>query len=76
MVFIFSCFEANLNGVYYPNPTANEQFRGLIWEHWLGNYSLKKTKMMLRPLITPEVDIGSGFEPGFESTGLDIPEDP
>ncbi|KAF2897280.1 hypothetical protein ILUMI_08896 [Ignelater luminosus] len=43
-----SCFEANLNGVYYRDPHGKEQFRGIIWEHWLGDYSLKKTKMMVR----------------------------
>ncbi|KRT80825.1 hypothetical protein AMK59_6155 [Oryctes borbonicus] len=46
-----SCFEANLNGVYYRNPSTNEYFRGIIWEHWLGNYSLKKTVMMIKPML-------------------------
>ncbi|XP_066150555.1 angiopoietin-related protein 7-like isoform X2 [Euwallacea fornicatus] len=42
------CFEANLNGVYYRNPTENKHFKGVIWELWLGNYSLKKSLMMVK----------------------------
>ncbi|CAG9768752.1 unnamed protein product [Ceutorhynchus assimilis] len=42
------CFESNLNGVYYKKPHENDYFRGIIWEHWLGNYSLKKSLMMVR----------------------------
>ncbi|GJQ73785.1 hypothetical protein Trydic_g18725 [Trypoxylus dichotomus] len=49
-----SCFESNLNGVYYRSPKTNEYFRGIIWEHWLGNYSLKKTVMMIKP--TPKIN--------------------
>nr|XP_023015878.1 fibrinogen alpha-2 chain-like [Leptinotarsa decemlineata] len=43
------CFESNLNGIYYRKPNENSYFRGIIWEHWLGNYSLKKTIMMVKP---------------------------
>ncbi|KAI4460014.1 fibrinogen/tenascin/angiopoeitin [Holotrichia oblita] len=46
-----SCFEANLNGVYHRNPNSSEYYRGIIWEHWLGNYSLKKTQMMVQPKL-------------------------
>ncbi|XP_023310073.1 angiopoietin-related protein 2-like [Anoplophora glabripennis] len=42
------CFESNLNGIYYKRPNENDYFRGIIWEHWLGNYSLKKTVMMVK----------------------------
>ena len=24
-------------------------FSGIFWEHWLGDYSLKASKMMVRP---------------------------
>lgn len=46
----FSCIEANLNGVYQVNPT-NNNYVGIIWEKWLGDYSMKSTKMMIRPKI-------------------------
>ena len=46
---IYSCFEANLNGEYFSDPTQNGYYRGIIWELWLGDYSLKETKMMIRP---------------------------
>ena len=48
MMFL-SCFEANLNGEYFNDPTDNGFFRGIIWEHWLGDYSLMETKLMIRP---------------------------
>ena len=44
-----SCFEANLNGEYFSDPTDNGYYRGIIWELWLGDYSLQETKMMIRP---------------------------
>ena len=46
---LLSCFEANLNGEYFADPTDNGYYRGIIWELWLGDYSLKETKMMIRP---------------------------
>ena len=49
-LFIFSCFEANLNGEYFTEDEENGYYRGIIWELWLGDYSLKETKMMVRPL--------------------------
>lgn len=45
---LFRCFESNLNGIYYRNPSSNGYFRGIIWEHWLGNYSLKRSTMMVK----------------------------
>lgn len=47
--FSFSCFEANLNGEYHSNPTDNDYFRGIIWELWRGDYSLRKAEMKIRP---------------------------
>lgn len=47
---IFSCIEANLNGIYQLNP-FNNNYVGIIWEKWLGDYSLKSTKMMIRPKV-------------------------
>jgi hypothetical protein len=43
-----NCAESNLNGVYKKNPKGNN-FTGIFWEHWLADYSLKSTKMMIRP---------------------------
>ena len=43
-----SCFESNLNGEYFSNPQSNGYYRGIIWELWLGDYSLKETRMMIR----------------------------
>lgn len=44
-----SCFESNLNGEYFEDPHDNNYFRGLIWELWLGDYSLKATEIKVRP---------------------------
>lgn len=43
-----SCAESNLNGVWRDEPLGNE-YQGIFWEHWLGDYSLKASKMMVRP---------------------------
>ena len=45
----FSCFESNLNGAYFSDPVKNGYYQGIIWELWLGDYSLKSAKMMVRP---------------------------
>ena len=45
---LLSCFEANLNGEYFSDPTDNGYYRGIIWELWLGDYSLMETRMMIR----------------------------
>ena len=44
----FSCFEANLNGEYFPVDGDNGYYRGIIWELWLGDNSLKSASMMIR----------------------------
>ena len=43
-----SCFEANLNGEYFPVDGDNGYYRGIIWELWLGDNSLKAARMMVR----------------------------
>lgn len=43
-----SCSEANLNGVYHNTPLGHN-YVGIMWELWRGDYSLKKTRMMIRP---------------------------
>lgn len=54
-----SCIEANLNGIYQSTP-LNNNYVGIIWERWLGDYSLKATKMMIRPKIkSMNLDDGS-----------------
>lgn len=45
---IYSCTEANLNGIYRDTPRGHN-YNGIVWEHWLGDYSLKSAKMMIRP---------------------------
>lgn len=65
---LFSCAESNLNGLYRDEPLGNN-YRGIFWEHWLGDYSLKATKMMLRPkdvwFSTPSdedlIELGNDF---------------
>ncbi len=44
-----SCFESNLNGEYHVDPRDNDYFRGIIWELWRGDYSLRSARMMVRP---------------------------
>ncbi|XP_065170262.1 angiopoietin-2-like [Atheta coriaria] len=39
------CFEANLNGRYTYEDI--DYYNGIIWEGWLGNYSLKRAKMII-----------------------------
>ncbi|XP_012264272.2 uncharacterized protein LOC105690770 isoform X2 [Athalia rosae] len=47
--WFYSCFEANLNGDYIQENGPHEPFRGVIWEHWRGDYSLKTSRMLVRP---------------------------
>ncbi|XP_063221820.1 angiopoietin-4-like [Bacillus rossius redtenbacheri] len=65
------CFEANLNGVYYSpeEEVRRDQFRGIIWERWLGDESLRAARMMVR---------ARGYSPRGEDEvrPLDVPEDP
>ena len=44
------CFESNLNGEYHTDPLDNDYYRGIIWELWRGDYSLKSARMMVRQL--------------------------
>ncbi|XP_017768499.1 PREDICTED: angiopoietin-related protein 7-like [Nicrophorus vespilloides] len=57
-----SCFEANLNGMYRDVSEDAGYYGGIIWEPWLGNYSLKRSEMMVRRLPYRR--------------GTDVPEDP
>ena len=49
--FFYSCFESNLNGMYQEEAAQNVYFpfQGIIWEHWRGNYSLKRAVMKIKP---------------------------
>ena len=49
----FSCFESNLNGEYFLVGEDNGYYRGIVWELWLGDYSLKSALMMVRPRELP-----------------------
>ena len=70
-----------MNGVFFEEGEPRESFRGLIWEHWLGDKSLKRTEMKIRGR-----DITNSHDPDFDDRGtesqpddvrpLDIPEDP
>ena len=48
-----SCFESNLNGEYFLVGEDNGYYRGIVWELWLGDYSLKSAVMMVRPRELP-----------------------
>jgi hypothetical protein len=60
---------------------SREAFRGLIWEQWLGDVSLKRTEMKIRSR-----DFTRNQDPDFDDRSvevqpedvrpLDIPEDP
>ena len=52
----FSCFEANLNGEYFPIDADNGYYRGIIWELWLGDNSLKAARMMIRTADTGQTE--------------------
>uniref|UniRef100_A0A8D8AUW1 Techylectin-5B n=1 Tax=Culex pipiens TaxID=7175 RepID=A0A8D8AUW1_CULPI len=43
-----SCAESNLNGVYYADDPKVHKSTGILWETWLGDYSLKESTMMIR----------------------------
>lgn len=43
-----NCSEANLNGIYRQTPNGHN-YVGIIWEQWRGDYSLFKTRMLIRP---------------------------
>lgn len=42
-----NCLESNLNGRYSEEPLSTH-YTGIIWEQWLGDYSLKSSQMMIR----------------------------
>lgn len=69
--FPISCLEANLNGVYRTQPIDNN-FVGIVWEHWLGDYSMKSTQMMIRPKIEWNNDV-DGSEVNSNSRPPDDP---
>ena len=52
-VILLSCFESNLNGEYFLVGEDNGYYRGIVWELWLGDYSLKSALMMVRPKELP-----------------------
>eukprot|EP00092_Neocalanus_flemingeri_P027836 GFUD01030219.1.p1 GENE.GFUD01030219.1~~GFUD01030219.1.p1 ORF type:complete len:765 (-),score=159.24 GFUD01030219.1:331-2625(-) len=68
--WFYSCFESNLNGEYFLDPDDNGYYRGIIWELWLGDYSLKAAKMMIRPK-----DFSVGYDPDSRDS-LVVPPDP
>lgn len=43
-----SCAESNLNGIYYADAPKAHKSTGILWETWLGDYSLKESTMMIR----------------------------
>uniref|UniRef100_A0A182PGU2 Fibrinogen C-terminal domain-containing protein n=1 Tax=Anopheles epiroticus TaxID=199890 RepID=A0A182PGU2_9DIPT len=47
-----SCAASNLNGKYYLENPRSHKSTGILWESWLGDYSLKAAKMMIRPKDT------------------------
>ncbi|XP_049285769.1 angiopoietin-2-like [Anopheles funestus] len=46
------CAASNLNGKYYLENPRNHKSTGILWESWLGDYSLKAAKMLIRPKDT------------------------
>uniref|UniRef100_U5ET44 Putative ficolin n=1 Tax=Corethrella appendiculata TaxID=1370023 RepID=U5ET44_9DIPT len=65
-----NCCESNLNGIYFNNPKGHK-YRGILWESWLGDYSLKSSKMMIRPKDAWY----ENYEEFLEAT-VSIPDDP
>lgn len=53
----YSCIDANLNGVFRTKAHDNN-YIGIIWDPWLGDYSLKSVKMLIRPKIPCGVEVG------------------
>ncbi|XP_049547807.1 angiopoietin-1-like [Anopheles darlingi] len=63
-----SCAESNLNGKYYlENPRAHKS-TGILWESWLGDYSLKSSLIMIRPK--------DAWNRDEESSAAESPQDP
>lgn len=68
-----NCLESNLNGLYFDKP-FNNSFAGIVWEHWLGDYSLSGTTMMIRP--APSQNGLWMDDDEEEESPLSAPEDP
>lgn len=69
-----NCLESNLNGKYFGNDPYDHGYTGIVWEHWLGDYSLKAAKMMIRPANN---GLWMDEEPDDANTPLIMPpEDP
>ncbi|CAG0915977.1 unnamed protein product [Notodromas monacha] len=47
--WFYACFESNLTGPYFGENEDNLHFQGIIWEHFKGDYSLKRAEMKVRP---------------------------
>uniref|UniRef100_A0A182JMY0 Fibrinogen C-terminal domain-containing protein n=1 Tax=Anopheles atroparvus TaxID=41427 RepID=A0A182JMY0_ANOAO len=60
-----SCAESNLNGKYYLEHPRAHKSTGILWETWLGDYSLKSVKMMIRPkdVWNKDEDVAEGDTP-------------
>ena len=43
-----------MNGEYHEDPEDNDYYRGIIWELWKGDYSLKSAKMMIQSPLKKE----------------------
>lgn len=65
-----SCFESNLNGDYFTSPKDNDYYRGIIWELWLGDYSLRATEIKIRPASFS----GSAATPDFPYPPTPVPD--
>uniref|UniRef100_A0A6J0UVX8 Angiopoietin-4 isoform X1 n=1 Tax=Pogona vitticeps TaxID=103695 RepID=A0A6J0UVX8_9SAUR len=51
-----ACGQSNLNGIYYPATHNLRKLNGIRWHYFQGpGYSLKSTRMMIRPLASREV---------------------
>ncbi|XP_046649622.1 uncharacterized protein LOC124340891 isoform X2 [Daphnia pulicaria] len=81
--WFYSCFEANLNGEYHVNPIENDYFRGIIWELWRGDYSLRAVELKIRPHDFPRMlplvtstTIATPLSPDVMGPDDSIPEDP
>ncbi|XP_049853792.1 uncharacterized protein LOC126335000 isoform X2 [Schistocerca gregaria] len=76
--WFYSCFEANLNGVWFAPGQPRPSYRGIIWQYWLGDRSLRRVTMMIRPRDPPPTIGDSEFEErsSDDVPPIDIPEDP
>lgn len=73
-----NCLESNLNGRYSVDP-LNTHYTGIIWEQWLGDYSLKASTMMIRPVAPNGLWIDNDDDEGGDEVvdgPMSPPEDP